>query len=113
MVTVLIIETERPLMRLMSWFLLEAEHRVTASTTMDDARKHAMEAAPRVIVFNTHMEPDEKRAAIADLRRIAPESRILDVREAPGVAADSGADSYLSAPFDSYDLLAAVQNLGE
>jgi DNA-binding response OmpR family regulator len=110
MATVLVIETHEPLMRLMSWFLLEAEHRVKAAASFEEARERAA-TSPQIIVFNTHMEIEDKRAAIGELRGISPASRILDIRDAEAPEADTGADGYLTIPFDSFDLLAAVSRL--
>lgn len=108
--TILVIETHAPLMRLMSWFLLDAKYRVTAASTMVMAQAQAA-ARPDVIVFNTHMPVDEKRVAIAGIRELAPAARILDVRDPDMPLAETGADAYLALPFDSYDLLSAVKAL--
>ena len=110
MATVLVIETHGPLMRLMSWFLLEAQHRVTAAVNMSEATRHAR-LTPRVIIFNTHMELAAKRQAIAELRALTPASKVLDVHDSDSPSGDTGADDYLSLPFDSYDLLAVVRKL--
>jgi CheY-like chemotaxis protein len=110
MATVLVIETEAPLMRLMSWFLLESGHRVMAASSLAVAQAQSA-AQPQVIVFNTHMELDTKREAIAEIRALSPDSRILDIRDPGAPLSETGADAYLALPFDSYDLLTAVRRL--
>jgi DNA-binding response OmpR family regulator len=97
-------------MRLMAWFLLEAEYRVTVAPSIELAISRAQDN-PNIIVFNSHLELPEKKEIVERLRGVAPGAAILDIRDQGKPVLESGADSYLSLPFDAYDLVAAVDAL--
>ena len=117
MASVLLIETQAPLMRLTAWFLLEAGFEVTKAEGVDDGLLKVAEGRPSVIIFNTGIDRARKSVAIQQLRDASPQSRILDVSDVSD-AADSpkrllntGADAYLSLPLDADDLVDCVKSL--
>ena len=63
MASVLLIETQAPLMRLTAWFLLEAGFEVTKAEGVDDGLLKVAEGHPAVIIFNTGMERGRKANA--------------------------------------------------
>ena len=117
MASVLLIETQAPLMRLTAWFLLEAGFEVTKAEGVDDGLLKVAEGRPTVIIFNTGIDRASKAHAIHQLRDASPQSRILDVMDAPDVTEHSqhvvntGADAYLSLPLDADDLVDCVKGL--
>ncbi len=116
MASILLIETEAPLVRLMSWFLLEAGFEVAKVDTTEEAIDRCRDGGPSVIVFNTGMLQAEKAQSIADLRAASTDCRILDVSDdnpRPPVPADTGADAYLQLPFHADSFIEAVTALSE
>jgi DNA-binding response OmpR family regulator len=94
---VLIIETDGPIMRLISWAL--QGHGLQASTASDarDAAEQARGSQPRIIIFNTGMPEADKRACIDALRSVVPGVRVIDLLTTCDTA-NTGADAYVSAP---------------
>ena len=126
MASVLIIEDEAPLTRMMAVFLVGAGYEVASVESAPAALDRLADYAADVIVFNTVIGDDEKAELIADLRQRSPGSKILDVsaektRLARGIiqempkASDAprarGADGYLDLPFEATMLLGAVAAL--
>ena len=117
MASVLLIETQAPLMRLTAWFLLEAGFEVTKAEGVDDGLSKVAERQPAVIIFNTGVDCAQKTDAIHQLRDASPQSRILDVSDVsdaadhPKHALNTGADAYLSLPLDADDLVDCVKSL--
>src|SRR5438876_2371324 len=113
--SVLLIETQAPLMRLMAWFLLEAGFEVTKAEGVDDGLLKVAERHPAVIIFNTGIDCARKSDAIHQLRGASPQSRILDVSDIsdashrPKPLLNTGADAYLSLPLDADDLVDCVK----
>ncbi len=115
MASVLLIETDAPLVRLMSWFLLEAGYEVSKAEGLEVARDMAGQL-PVVIVFNSGLTADAKAAAILELRGISPRTRFLDISQAVpalGSERDTGADAYMNLPFDADSLVSCVRELEE
>ena len=83
MASVLLIETQAPLMRLTAWFLLEAGFEVTKAEGVDDGLLKVAETRPSVIIFNTGIDGVRKTQAISQLRDASPQSHILDVSDVP------------------------------
>lgn len=138
MSTVLIIEDEAALTRMMAASLLEAGFTVATDATAEAALARLGNFSPDVIVFNTFIDDAPKAKLIARLRDLAPNSRILDVSleknrmarriigKTPETPADdlsprsvdgakpslqAGADAVLELPFGGERLVAAVQVL--
>jgi len=115
--SVLLIETQAPLMRLTAWFLLEAGFEVTKAEGVDDGLLKVAETRPSVIIFNTGIDGVRKTQAISQLRDASPQSHILDVSDVPETSdhpkhrVNTGADAYLSLPLDADDLVDCVKGL--
>lgn len=116
MASVLLIETEAPLVRLMSWFLLEAGFEVAKVDSTEDAVERCRAGTASVVVFNTEMAQGEKTQSIQQLREANTNCRILDVSDdspRPLVPANTGADAYLQLPFHADSFIEAVTTLFE
>ena len=106
MKTVINIQADEQVNRLMTWILEERGYEVINVHQPGDL---AGPAAPDLIIINTNLSAGEKRACIEALRAIAPAVRIIDLSvgaEHPDY--DTGADLYLSKPFDGDDLVSLV-----
>jgi two-component system phosphate regulon response regulator PhoB len=122
MASILLIEDESALQRLLSWVLLNAGFEVSVAKTADDAIARLGDYSPDVIVFNTEMDDEAKNSVISKLRALSPGARILDVSEEKnqlkrgmiGISADGSiADATLDLPFPKERLLGAIQELLE
>jgi DNA-binding response OmpR family regulator len=114
MASVLLIESEAPLVRLMAWFLLEAGFEVSKVPDGDQALTQVDSAHPNVVVFNTTIPSREKAECIEGMRKVSPDSRILDVTDGGGNGRgepDTGADKYLHLPFHADTFIEAVAEL--
>jgi DNA-binding response OmpR family regulator len=120
MASILLIEDEAALSRLISWSLLEAGFEVALVESASAAEKKLRAYAPDVIVFNTVLPEDEKNDCIAQIRKLRPNARILDVSEektlrVQGIvrppAGVSLADASLGLPFPTERLIEAIRDL--
>ena len=112
--SVLIVENEAPLTRLMSWFLIEAGHTVMKADSGDEAVSSAGASHPAVVVFNTSAPAGVKADWICRIHASSPDTRVLDVSNPdhrPMDPPESGADSYLQMPFHADTLIQAVAAL--
>jgi len=110
MPSVLIVESEEPLVRLMSWFLIEAGFEVTAVKDAYTALERFPASRPDVIIVNTHLPEPAKRDYIERWRAATRDAKVLDVVDA-APSAPSGADAVLRLPFHADTLIETVQNL--
>lgn len=116
MPSVLIVESDEPLVRLMAWFLLEAGFEVTAVKRAEDAEERLGGYAPDVIVLNTPMPDEQKVTLIRAWRAITPTVSVLDVsysRVSTEDVAAVGADTHLAMPFHADELVECVRSLIE
>ena len=120
MTSVLIIEDEPGLGRLMSWSLLDAVFEVAIVMDGDQAIERMRTYHPDVVIFNTVIDPGRKQHVIASLRELAPKTRILDVSEEKNLRSqglikprdgDTTADAALDIPIPADRLIAAVHDL--
>jgi CheY-like chemotaxis protein len=132
MPSVLLIEDEAPLARMMAVFLLDAGFEVATCESAAHAIERVLVYKPDVIVFNTIMEDAQKHACIAQLRERTSATKILDVSveknrlmrgivdghieggsgdEPPGRASGGDADSQMLLPFEATTLITAVRAL--
>ena len=95
---ILIIEAVEPRLRLLDWGLRGEGLEVT---TVAGLPAGAPELRPDVIVMNTGMPPDGKRAWIQALRYLVPGVRVVDLASDRhgDEAYDTGADAYVEHPF--------------
>jgi DNA-binding response OmpR family regulator len=111
--SVLLIEDDAPLVRLMAWFLLEAGFEVSKVADTDRAVERVRTTPPHVVVFNTTADDDAKSASITRMREFAPTCGFLDVcgHAWPKKPGDTGADRYLQLPFHADAFIEAVTEL--
>lgn len=119
-VSILLIEDEAPLSRLIVWSLVDAGFAVAVVPHCADAILRVDTFKPAVIVFNTVIADENKARCIDDLRAAAPDARIIDVSAEKNARArgmiqlvDNGvhADAYLDLPFPADDLIQAIREL--
>jgi CheY-like chemotaxis protein len=132
MPSVLLIEDEAPLARMMAVFLLDAGFEVATCESAEHAIERVRAYKPDVIVFNTIMEDVRKHACISRLREHSGGSKILDVSveknrlvrgivdghieggsgDAPAGRGSAGdADGRMRLPFEATALIGAVRSL--
>ena len=120
MASLLLVEDEGALQRLLSWALLDAGHEVALVRDAASAIDRLADYNPEVIVFNTSMEDGAKAIAMEEMRVRSPSSLILDVSEEKnmlrsgmvGISANgSTADATLDLPFPKERLIEAVDKL--
>jgi DNA-binding NtrC family response regulator len=118
--SVLLIEDEDALTRVLSWYLLDAGHEVAVAASGEAADRKLESYHPEVIVFNTVMEPETKHIWMTRLKELHPGVRILDVSDEKnarargmiGVSRDgASADASLDLPFPKERLLEAIEGL--
>ena len=109
MTTLLNIQMDEQTMRLMDW-ILSAEGYTVVNARDAAPATLAQDHQPDVIIVNTAMELDEKRACIVALRALVPWVCVLDLGvDVERDAYDTGADQYLNRPFSADDLIARVR----
>lgn len=79
MASILIIEDEAALRRMMAVFVLDAGFEVATANSPEAALERVARYLPDVIVFNTFIEDEAKRHCIRELHERSPRSKVLDV----------------------------------
>jgi DNA-binding response OmpR family regulator len=111
MSSVLLIEGDAPVIRLVKWALEDAGIGCDVAATPQEALERT-DPSPGVIVFNTGMPDDPKRAFIRHLRENMPGVKVIDLAsEERQPHASTGADAYLHTPFLRYQIVDLVQDL--
>lgn len=100
MAGVLVIENDQPLLRLLTWALMDAGFSVSMSRTAGDAIARSTEIDPSAIVLNLTFPPAEKQTAIKDLKATYPYACLIDMltpldQDAPV----SGVDARIAPPY--------------
>jgi DNA-binding response OmpR family regulator len=109
MITVLNIQADEQILRLMDWILTEEGFTVVNALGSPPATL-THPHRPDVIIVNTNMSQDEKRVCIVALHGLVPDVGVIDMSiGAESSAYDTGADEYLNKPFSADDLLARVR----
>lgn len=120
MASVLVIEDEQPLTRIIAWALIEADYEVAAVADVAGAIDKLGRWKPDVIVFNTVIADDVKARALEELRKLAPDVLVVDVSEEKNIRARGlitksidgvQADAKLSMPVPTDELVAAVHDV--
>jgi DNA-binding response OmpR family regulator len=118
--SVLLIEDEAPLSRLIVWGLVEPGFMVAAVAHCADALLGLGSFHPDVIVFNRVIEHSDKNACIEAIRLSAPRSRIIDVSMEKNTHARGmvevprngvRADEHLALPFPIERLVDMIREL--
>jgi DNA-binding response OmpR family regulator len=116
MASVVLIENDPPLVRLLGWFLVDAGHAVVAIDNVMAATDHVRTDLPGVVIFNSGLPASAKLPFISEWRQIHPRLGVVDVsRRTASIehAPYTGADAYLQMPFDADSLLAAIDDVLE
>ena len=109
---VVVVESGEPIVRLASWYLVEAGLPVVSLHTLEI--EAIVAARPAVVVFNAPLDATARRALFVQMREHAPALKILELspRTLPAQPPDdTGADAYLAPPFLASELVERVQAL--
>jgi two-component system KDP operon response regulator KdpE len=111
--TVLVIDDEAPIRRMLSYALEAAGYRVAEAVTGEAGLAAAATRAPDLVILDLGLPDLEGIQVLRRLREWSPVPvLILSVREDPEdkvAALDSGADDYVTKPFDTVELLARLR----
>jgi two-component system, OmpR family, alkaline phosphatase synthesis response regulator PhoP len=114
-VDVLVIEDDKPVLRLMRWFLEDDGISVASAHDGAEAIEKVRHLRPRLVVLNTHDAEDVKRENIKALRREDEGVGIIDLWSPRGgdkkAPPGTGADLYLRAPLNGAAFLYHVTEL--
>ena len=111
MTTVLVVEPDASLKRLMRWILREAGYATVGAYDLDHALGALAGVQPDVTLLDGDELTDDERAdEIAVLRTRWPGAGVIDVRHL-GMGATPAADLTLTKPFHAESLVAAVDSL--
>ncbi len=100
MAGVLVIENEGPLLRLLTWALMDAGFSVSMSRGVDDAAARSAELEPTAVILNVAMDAESKQSAIKALRTAYPLVCVIDMLTSNAEDATiSGADAYAAPPY--------------
>jgi DNA-binding NtrC family response regulator len=114
MASVVLIENDAPIVRLLGWFLVDAGHAVVAIDNVMAATEHVRTELPDVVVFNSSLPASAKLPFVSEWRQIHPRLGVVDVSRRSATlerAPYTGADAYLQMPFDADHLLSAISDV--
>ena len=111
MTKVLLVEPEKPLMRVMEWVLVEAGFEVIGLKDARTAEEQLPEIQPDVTVLNGEYADAERAAWLDRLRARWPEARVIDVhRMQVWGSSNEHADASLVKPFHADTLVDAIND---
>ena len=113
MTRLLLVEDDEPLLRRMSWILLEAGYQVAAASPFDDLPYLARSHSTQIVIFNTDVAGAKKREHIVALRDACRGILILDIHtlsQGDGDSSHAGGDACLHKPFDADSLIEIVND---
>ena len=106
MAGVLVIENEEPLLRLLTWALMDAGFSVSMSRTVPDAANRAGELDPTAIILNMSMPAENKQSEIKSLRTAYPLACVIDMLTSNVEdVTTGGADGYAAPPYRVSDIV--------
>ncbi len=113
MTTILLIQDETPLARLIQWFLNDALYKViVAASELAGVVRLIKAERPRIIVSNTSLSAEEKAPQFAAWKTANPGVLIIDLfHRKLGRQPVAEADASLMLPMDADDLIDAVRRL--
>ncbi|TAJ34965.1 MAG: response regulator [Reyranella sp.] len=111
--TILIVDDEPPIRRLLRTTLAANEHRVLEAATGADALTAMRHHKPDLVLLDLGLPDIDGLGLIGQLRKLAPVPIVVlsgRGEEAAKVAAlDSGADDYVTKPFGAEELMARIR----
>ena len=111
--TILIVEDEPPIRRLLRTTLVAHEYRVVEAGTGAEALQGMRHHRPDLVLLDLGLPDRDGLELIADIRRLGPVPIVVlsgRGEEATKVAAlDSGADDYVTKPFGAEELMARLR----
>ncbi len=111
--TILIVEDEPPIRRLLRTTLTAHEYRVVEAGTGAEALQAIRHHRPDLVLLDLGLPDRDGLELIADIRRLGPVPIVVlsgRGEEAAKVAAlDSGADDYVTKPFGAEELMARLR----
>ena len=111
---IVVIEDEAPFVRLIGWFLVEAGFEVCVVESAAEATDRLRAVDPGLIVCNSGLAENEKRAWFKGWRAMSPDLRVVDLYKSDNMLtqpAQTGADAYLKMPFHADALIDTVRGL--
>ena len=117
--TVLLIESESRLGRIIAWELLAQGWSLTRFAAPEDMEQKIADLVPDVVIFNTGLPVDRKSEFYRSWRELSPRTRFVEVSEnliatvGAGDTVDkySYADEYVEIPFRLEFLVECVRSL--
>jgi len=111
--TILIVEDEPPIRRLLRTTLAAHDYRIVEASTAADALQAVRHHRPDLILLDLGLPDRDGLDLIADIRKLGPVPIVVlsgRGEEAAKVAAlDSGADDYVTKPFGAEELMARLR----
>ena len=110
MTTVLIVEPDEPLMRMMGWVLIDAGFTVVCANDFDEALRRLPDARPDVTVLDDDGTEDTCADPIGAVRTRWHKGRVIELQpqHAPEMTT---ADATLRKPFHADSLVDAIRDL--
>jgi DNA-binding response OmpR family regulator len=114
MASILVIEPDEPVLRLIGWALIEAGHEVATTLELEDAVTLAERHRPDLIIFNGPMRTSTLEEHVSRIRELVPQAKVIDLHEAGGAYDEQRmflADAAIEKPFPAIDLLDTIDLL--
>lgn len=100
MATVLVIESEAPLLRLLTWGLMEEGFKVSMTRSPAEAAGRIASMDPGAVILNSSEPAEQRRTVIAAVRAVAPSICVIELQPRNEDAPSStGANATVAYPY--------------